>query len=88
MRDAASLRERFLDNAHYGNGTGCRCCDLVYDGHLAALLEVADAADELMRLDRGLESVAALPPGKVSMHVQVESHTHLHEALRRLTEDA
>lgn len=37
---AASLRERFIDNAHYGNGTGCRCCDLVDEGHLAALLGV------------------------------------------------
>lgn len=42
-RSAASLRERFIDNAHYGNGTGCRCCDLVDEGHLAVLLDALEA---------------------------------------------
>ena len=52
------------------------------------LEDIVAAADDLMRLDRGLESIAALPPGKVSMQVQLDAHTRLHEALRRLTDDA
>lgn len=41
------LREEIIEKAHQGNGTGCRCCAVVDDGSLLALLEAVEAAERL-----------------------------------------
>lgn len=59
---------------------------LAYD--ILALVKVAQAADDLMRFDRGLTFAAALPPDEAELHVTAAAHTRLSDALREVSGDA
>jgi hypothetical protein len=56
-------------------------------GRVRLLEAVAEAADDLVRFDRGLVFTAKLPPAQVEMHVTVEAHSRLSEALAALDVD-